>query len=36
MRIDMHVHIGYALGWNMTEDMVLESMKRYDIDYSIV
>ena len=36
MRIDMHVHIGYALGWDMTEDMVLESMERYNIDYSIV
>ena len=36
MRIDMHVHIGYALGWDMTEDMVLESMERYKIDFSIV
>ena len=36
MRIDMHVHIGYALGWDMTEDMVLKSMERYNIDYSIV
>ena len=36
MIIDMHVHIGNALGWNMTEEMVLESMKRYNIDFSIV
>ena len=36
MRIDMHVHIGYALGWDMTEDMVLESMEKYNIDFSIV
>lgn len=36
MIIDMHVHIGNALGWNMTEDMVLEAMDRYNIDFSIV
>lgn len=36
MIIDTHVHIANMLGFVMTEDMVLESMRRYNIAYSIV
>lgn len=36
MRIDMHVHIGEALGWDMSEEKVLKSMEKYNIDFSIV
>lgn len=37
MRIDTHVHIGgEKLGFQMNEDMVIESMKKYQIDYAIV
>ncbi|WP_167959132.1 amidohydrolase family protein [Anaerosporobacter faecicola] len=36
MIIDTHVHIGDQVSFNMTEDMVLASMEKYHIDYSIV
>lgn len=37
MRIDTHVHIGgEAVGFYMTEEMVLEMMEKYQIDYAIV
>ena len=36
MIIDSHVHIGDSLGFTMKEDMVLESMKKYNIDYCII
>lgn len=37
MRIDSHVHIGGAhLGFHMTEEMVLEMMKKYQVDHVIV
>lgn len=37
MRIDTHVHIGgEAVGFHMTEEMVLEMMKKYQIDYVIL
>ena len=37
MIIDSHVHIGgEAVGFHMTEDMVIESMEKYHIDFSIV
>lgn len=36
MIIDTHVHIANMLGFVMTEDMVIESMHKYNIDYSIV
>jgi predicted TIM-barrel fold metal-dependent hydrolase len=36
MIIDTHVHIGKQSGFNLTEEMVISSMERYHIDYSIV
>ena len=36
MIIDSHVHIGYMLGFNMPEEMVLKSMEKYNIDFSLV
>lgn len=37
MIIDTHVHIGgEAVGFHMNEEMVLEAMKKYGIDFSIV
>ena len=36
MIIDAHVHIGTIIDFNMTEKMVLESMDKYHIDYSLV
>lgn len=37
MRIDSHVHIGGEyLGFHMKEEIVLEMMKKYQIDYVIV
>lgn len=37
MRIDTHVHVGgEAVGFHMTEEMVLEMMEKYKIDYAIV
>lgn len=37
MIIDTHVHIGGdAVGFHMHEDMVIEAMKRYGIDFAIV
>lgn len=37
MIIDTHVHIGgEKLGFSMTEEMVLEAMEKYRIDYALV
>lgn len=36
MMIDTHVHIGNMLHFEMPEDMVLESMEKYGIDYSLI
>ncbi|MBQ8592390.1 MAG: amidohydrolase [Lachnospiraceae bacterium] len=36
MMIDSHVHIGNMLNFDMTEEMVIESMKKYGIDYALV
>lgn len=36
MIIDTHVHLANLLGFEMTEEMVLTSMQKYNIDYSIV
>lgn len=37
MIIDTHVHIGGGVaGFNMTEDMVIEAMSKYGIDFAIV
>ena len=36
MIIDSHVHIGNMLGFNMPEEMVLKSMEKYNIDFSLV
>src|SRR5574344_75928 len=36
MIIDTHVHLGNLMGFNMNEDMIIESMERYHVDYSIV
>lgn len=37
MIIDTHMHIGgEAVGFHMTEEMVLESMEKYHIDYALV
>ncbi|MGN1131514.1 MAG: hypothetical protein ACI4RL_01310 [Ruminococcus sp.] len=37
MIIDTHVHIGgEAVGFRMNEDMVIEAMEKYGIDFSIV
>lgn len=37
MIIDTHVHIGgEAVGFHMNEDMVIEAMEKYNIDFSIV
>lgn len=36
MIIDSHVHIGSVLKFNMPKEMVLESMKKYNIDYSLI
>ena len=36
MIIDTHIHIGTGLGFNMTEDDVLYSMDKYNIDYALV
>lgn len=37
MIIDTHVHIGgEAVGFHMTEQMVLESIEKYHIDYALV
>lgn len=37
MIIDTHVHIGgEAVGFHMNEDMVIEAMEKYGIDFSIV
>ncbi|MCX8129984.1 MAG: amidohydrolase family protein [Clostridia bacterium] len=36
MIIDTHVHIGNAIGKCMTKEMVIESMERYEIDFSLV
>lgn len=37
MRIDTHVHIGgEKVGFQMSEEMVLEAMEKYHVDYAIV
>ena len=37
MLIDMHTHIGGAkVGFIMTEDMILQEMEKYHVDYCIV
>ncbi|WP_455717802.1 amidohydrolase family protein [Anaerosporobacter sp.] len=36
MIIDTHVHIGKGLGFDMPEEMILQSMEKYRINYSIV
>lgn len=36
MRIDTHVHIGDQFDFYMTEEMVLEAMKKYGIDFVLV
>lgn len=36
MRIDTHVHIGKMLTFQMPEEMVIESMNKYGIDYALV
>lgn len=36
MIIDTHVHITNMLGFNMTEEMVIRMMDKYNIDYCIV
>ena len=36
MIIDIHVHIGSASGFNLSEEDVLYSMKTYNIDYAII
>ena len=36
MIIDSHVHIGEIINFNMPEQIVLESMKKYGIDFSLV
>lgn len=36
MIIDIHVHIGSALDFNLSEEDVLYSMKTYNIDYAII
>lgn len=36
MVIDSHVHIGKIDKFNMPESMVIESMKKYNIDFSLV
>ena len=37
MIIDTHVHIGgEAVGFTMNEDMVIEAMNKYGIDFAIV
>lgn len=36
MIIDSHVHIGNVIKFNMPKEMVLESMKKYNIDFSLI
>ncbi|MBR4027706.1 MAG: amidohydrolase family protein [Lachnospiraceae bacterium] len=36
MIIDTHVHIGSLLGFDLSEEKVLESMQKYNIDYALV
>ena len=36
MIIDSHVHIGNIMNFNMPEEMVLKSMEKYKIHYSLV
>lgn len=36
MIIDTHVHFGESLDFKMTKEMVIESMKKYNIDYALV
>lgn len=36
MLIDTHVHIGKMIGFEMSEDDVIDSMDRYGVDFSLV
>ena len=36
MIIDTHVHIGTGLGFDMTEEQVIYSLEKYNIDYALV
>lgn len=36
MIIDSHVHIGSLIKFNMPKEMVIESMKKYNIDFSLI
>ena len=36
MIIDAHIHIGSSLGFCLSEEMVIESMEKYGIDYALV
>lgn len=36
MIIDSHIHIGKIINFNMPEEMVIESMEKYKIDFSLV
>lgn len=36
MFIDIHVHIGNGLGFNMNEEMVEEMIKKYNVSYCII
>lgn len=36
MVIDTHAHIGTILKFNMTKEMLLESMDKYGVDYSLI
>ena len=33
MIIDSHIHIGKIINFNMPEEMVIESMEKYRIDF---
>lgn len=36
MIIDSHMHLGEMIGFNMPEDMVLKSIKKYKINYGVI
>ena len=36
MIIDTHVHIGKMLGFYMPEEMVIKSMEKYNINFSLI
>lgn len=35
-RIDAHAHIGQIMNFNMTPEMILESMAKYEIDFTLL